>query len=162
MNDTLNDWVGDNDCIVNGATWTTGLNYTNSTVNGALEFDGNDYVEKEFPEGFQTLGEGSISLWFKVNDIPLDSGIRPILHYGEKEPCMDMAGDTNKGLIIEVGHSPIHSKSKRLYITEFNDGCALPSFCFDSNYPIFEGKWYHFVVVIGEDFNTGYLNGVEM
>lgn len=163
IDNTLTDHIGNNNCTINGATWSTGLNYTNTTINGVLDFDGtDDFTEKHMPEDLQTLGEGSISLWFKVYNIPLDRGISPIFHYGDSMGCMEMESDNNRGLIIEVGHSPINKKSKRIYFTQFNDGCEKPSFCFDSRYPLFEGKWYHFVAVVGVDFNTGYLNGEEM
>jgi hypothetical protein len=96
-----------------------------------------------------------------VDAIPEFHGIAPLFYYGNREAC-DFFDAANEGLIIEVGHSPVHFRSKRLYFTIWKNGCTLPSFCFDSNEPINEGQWYHFVAVVGEDYNIGYLNGKEM
>lgn len=136
-------------------------------VGNALSFDGNDdYARvpegvKPPPQVFQSLSKGSISLWFKVENIPMSNGIRPIFYYGRQNAC-DFFDAANEGMIIEVGHSPIHNQSRRLYFTEWTNGCTFPSFCYDSWNPIIEGEWYHFVAVVGDDFNTGYLNGQEM
>lgn len=130
---------------------------------GALVFDGvDDFVEVKPPFYFEEQSKGSISVWFKVNRIPTDNGIMPIFYYGAKDPCTNMFDAANQGIIIEVGHSPVHRQSKRLYFTMWSNGCNLPSFCFDSNDPIIEGQWYHFVGIVGEEYNTGYLNGKEM
>ena len=42
------------------------------------------------------------------------------------------------------------------------NGCTYPSFCYDSWNAIIEGRWYHYVAVVGSNFNTGYLNGQLM
>jgi len=147
---------------VTGAQWTTGK------VNGALEFDGaNDYVQitentTQFHSNLQTVGKGSIAVWFKADYIPTTHGIVPIFYYGDLDPCTNMFDAANQGLIIELGHSPVHPGSERLYFTIFANGCTLPSFCYDSWDPIQTGEWYHFVAVVGENYNTGYLNGQEM
>ena len=133
----------------------------------ALYFDGNgDYAtigngQHTNPSDFNDLGAGSISLWFRVDHIPLENGIAPIFYYGGLKKC-DFFDAANEGLIIEVGHSPVHYGSKSLYFTIWANGCTFPSFCFDSNDAIETGKWYHIVIVVGEDYNTGYLNGQEM
>ena len=135
-------------------------------VENALKFNGfGDFVSisdgnTEPPDFFADLSEGSISVWFRVDNIPA-YGIRPIFYYGVKNAC-DFFDAANKGLIIEVGHSPIHNGSKRLYFTIWSNGCTYPSFCYDSRNPIVEGQWYHFVAVVGADFNTGYLDGQLM
>ena len=133
----------------------------------ALYFDGNEAYaliggkSLEPHQAYSELGQGSISVWFRVDHIPDLDGISPIFYYGNREPC-NFFDAANEGLIIEVGHSPIHMFSKRVYFTIWRNGCTYPSFCFDSSYPIIEGWWYHLVVVVGEDYNTGYLNGFEM
>lgn len=133
----------------------------------ALYFDGKgDYamIGNELytnPANLNNLGSGSISLWFRVDHIPLENGIAPIFYYGGLQKC-DFFDAANEGLIIEVGHSPVHYGSESLYFTIWAKGCTLPSFCFDSNDPIETGKWNHIVIVVGEDYNTGYLNGEEM
>src|SRR6056297_502665 len=148
-----------------------GRNYGADMIHGvkgnALHFgDTTDYVRipedgKKPPSILSQLGKGSISLWFKVNKIPTDYGIAPILYYGSEEKC-DFFDAANKGLIIEVGHSPVHLGSERLYFTIWKNGCTYPSFCFDTNEPIPTRQWHHIVIVVGENFNTGYLNGKEM
>ncbi len=133
----------------------------------ALYFDGNEAYavvggkSLEPHQAFSKMGKGSISVWFRVDHIPDLDGISPIFYYGNSQPC-DFFDAANEGLIIEVGHSPVHMFSKRVYFTVWRNGCTYPSFCFDSSYPIIEGWWYHLVVVVGDDYNTGYLNGFEM
>ncbi len=148
-----------------------GNNYGAVIIDGkvgeALAFDGlNDYARitengSAPPEVLRSLGKGSISLWFKVDVIPTDYGIAPMFFYGAEEMC-DFFDAANQGMIIELGHSPIFPGSEELFFTMWKNGCTYPSFCFDSNFPIPEGEWVHFVAVVGEDFNTGYLNGYEM
>jgi len=139
-------------------------------INGkALDFNGSNSFAKIYgngqggspPEVLKQLGEGSISIWFKVRDIPLEHGIAPILYYGSTEKC-DFFDAANNGLIIEIGHSPIFPGSEALFFTIWKNGCTYPSFCFDSNNRIEKNKWHHFVAVVGENYNTGYLNGEEI
>jgi hypothetical protein len=155
-----------NNGTVYGATRATGA------INDALDFDGiDDFVQipdnlSHPPEHLDSIGDGSISVWFKVDYIPIDNGIAPIFYYGSSDPCTNMPDATNQGLVIEVGHSPIQHGSKRIYFTIFAHGCSFPSFCFDSREPLTEGEWYHFVAVVGTfkniGYNTGYLNGDEL
>ena len=132
----------------------------------ALGFDGQgDYAKiggsDTIPHLLQELGEGTISLWFRVEYIPRLHGIAPLFYYGGMAQC-DFFDAANQGLILEVGHSPIHFESERLYFTIWKNGCTYPSFCFDSRDPIKKEQWHHYAVVVGKDFNTGYLNGQEM
>ncbi len=133
----------------------------------ALYFDGNSDFgvigNESFlpPEQLKSLGVGSISLWFRVDNIPLEHGIAPLFYYGGLSQC-DFFDAANEGLIIEVGHSPVHHRSEKLYFTIWKNGCTYPSFCFDSNKAISTGQWHHIVVVVNEDSNTGYLDGREM
>lgn len=144
-----------------------GAGRTSGIDGNALVFDGEDdyaRIPKDGaapPEAFANLEQGSISLWFKVDRIPVQYGIAPMLYYGAEEKC-DFFDAANQGLIIELGHSPVHNRSERLYFTIWEQGCTYPSFCFDSREAIPESQWMHFVAVVGEDYNTGYLNGEEM
>ena len=148
-----------------------GVNHGGVLIDGmkgkALYFDGNSDFglienDESLPPGqLKSLGVGSISLWFRVDHIPLDHGIAPLFYYGGLEAC-DFFDAANQGLIIEVGHSPIHRQSERLYFTIWKNGCTYPSFCFDSNEGISTGQWHHIVVVVDEETNTGYLDGKEM
>jgi hypothetical protein len=103
-------------------------------VGNALCFDGiDDYARIPGdglppPSVLSELSEGSISVWFKVENIPTIFGIRPIFYYGNEIAC-DFFDAANEGMIIEVGHSPIHRASRRLYFTEWTNGCTYPSFC---------------------------------
>jgi hypothetical protein len=155
----------------NSSNANHGTNYGASLVPGivgnALSFDGsNDYVRipgegQKPPAVFSTLGKGSISVWFKANKIPTDYGIAPILYYGTEQQC-DFFDAANKGLIIELGHSPIYYGSEAIFFTIWKNGCTVPSFCFDSRTAVSSNEWHHYVAVVGENFNTGYLDGVEM
>jgi len=148
-----------------------GLAYGASLQRGvkgnALYFDGmDDYAEIQgeelsVPESVKGLREGAISLWFRVDSIPRGHGIAPLFYYGGEEQC-DFFDAANQGLVLEVGHSPVHKKSERIYFTIFANGCTYPSFCFNSNQSIIKERWYHLVVIVGEDYNTGYLDGEEM
>jgi len=136
-------------------------------IGNALYFDGvDDYVripqDGENPhEVFSTLGKGSISLWFRANHIPTTYGIAPILYYGADEQC-NFFDAANQGLIIELGHSPIYMGSEAVFFTIWKNGCTYPSFCFDSFTAVSTNEWHHYVVVVGNSYNTGYLDGVEM
>jgi len=148
-----------------------GTNYGGKLVKGikgnAISFDGiEDYVRipedgKAPPSVFAGLGEGAISFWFKANHIPGTYGIAPLLYYGSEHVC-DFFDAANEGLIIELGHSPIFPGSQELFYTVWKNGCTYPSFCYDSNIPMPTDEWHHIVVVVGKDYNTGYLNGKEM
>ena len=134
----------------------------------ALRFDGLDDVVtitedgSSVPGHMLTLGEGSISVWFRLNGLPEGEGIQPIFYFGALEPCSNRADAANQGIIIEVGHHPVHLYSDRIYFTIFGNGCREPSFCFDSGEDLEAGRWYHFVTVVGEQYNNGYLDGEPM
>ncbi|MCF8231000.1 MAG: T9SS type A sorting domain-containing protein [Bacteroidales bacterium] len=148
-----------------------GTNYGGEVVEGmkgnALEFDGEtDYARipengEDPPDILEDLEYGSISIWFKVDNIPTDYGIAPAFYYGAEEMC-DFFDAANQGMIIELGHSPIYMGSESIFFTIWKNGCTYPSFCFDSDSPVSEGEWHHFVAVVGENYNTGYLDGQEM
>jgi len=147
-----------------------GTNYGCKFVDGvkgnAISFNGTDYIRipedgKPPPSIFSGLGKGTISFWFKAYSIPTVYGIAPLFYYGAEEKC-DFFDAANKGFIIELGHSPIFLGSKELFFTAWKNGCTYPSFCFDSHDPISTNEWHHIVVVVGENYNTGYLDGVEM
>jgi hypothetical protein len=141
----------------------------NSTIDGkALDFNGDDYIEigvdGKSPDHFKALSQGSISLWFKTRTWDVQTEILPILYYGKADPCPGAFDGTNGGMVIEVGHGGIFP-SKNIFFTAYDQLCEFPTMCFDSNDGkglIVPGKWYHFVVVVGEDYNTGYLNGQEL
>lgn len=152
-------------------------NYEEGIVGqNSLEFDGqDDHVEiledGETPSHIQQLGKGSISVWFKARNIPVGERILPVFYYGNKNGCPNMFDASNEGLIIEIAHGSVFPRSKGVFFTIFSNPCDLPSFCYDSHSDVHlsdqqgaiqEGQWYHFVTVVGEDYNTGYLNGKEI
>ena len=148
-----------------------GTNYgailTEGIKGNALFFDGvDDYVRvprdgKNAPKVFSELSKGSISIWFRADEIKTRQGISPIFFYGANEIC-DFFDAANQGMIIELGHDPIFLRSKALFFTMWTNGCTFPSFCYDSNKAITEGEWHNFVAVVGDDFNTGYFDGKLM
>lgn len=144
-----------------------GAEVVEGKIGSALKFNGvGDYARipadnEAPPQILRDLGKGSISIWFKADNIPTNYGIAPMFYYGAEEMC-NFFDAANQGMIIELGHSPIFPGSEELFFTMWKNGCTYPSFCFDSNMPIPTGQWIHFVAVVGEDFNTGYLNGQEM
>ena len=145
-----------------------GTEKVNGPVQKAYNFDGlNDFIEINVdtlnPEHkLHLLDKGSISLWFNCDTIPQVDGIAPIFYYGSSDSCAEMPDAANQGIVIEIGHSPIHQGSKRLYFTVFADGCNYPPLCFDTNFPIEQDQWYHLVIVIGDNTNNGYINGFEL
>jgi len=134
----------------------------------AYDFDGDDYIEirtnDRSPAHLEKLASGSISLWFKARSWNVDSTMLPLFYYGRSEGCPEAFDATNEGLVIEVGHGGIFP-SENVFYTAYDTPCGYPTMCFDSNDEkgkIRPDKWYHFVVVVGEDYNTGYLNGEEL
>lgn len=142
----------------------------------ALALDGaDDHVaileDGHTPSHIQDLNKGTISVWFKARDIPVGESILPVFYYGNKNGCPNMFDASNEGLIIEVAHGNVYSRARGVFFTMFNNGCQLPSFCWDSHSDVHlsdtqgairEGRWYHFVAVVGEGYNTGYLNGEKI
>ena len=143
---------------------------------GCLELDGEgDYIEisekGKTPSQYHNLDIGSISIWFKARNIPKGSSISPLFYYGNSNGCKNMKDASNEGLVIEIAHGGIKKESQGVYFTVFNNPCELPSICFDTHSEshlddkqglIKKGEWYHFVAVVGENYNTGYLNGEEI
>ncbi len=136
--------------IVEGGQWAPGV-----VGPYALRFRGRGRVDVPKSTGWPaTVGrrpKGSISVWFKYEGIARGATIAPILYLG------DDAGQNS--LIIEVGH-PAPDERQKLYFTVSVKN--EPVQCFDSNAPLKPGQWVHFVAVVGDRFNTGYLNGREM
>jgi hypothetical protein len=102
------------------------------------------------PEVISSLETGTISVWFNFQNLP-DGQILPILYLGEKE-----TGTPHNSLIIEVGHGR-NPANRKLYFT-----LVHKRFCFDSGQNLKENTWYHFVAVVDDHGNRGYLNGKLM
>ena len=119
----------------------------------AVEFHGTDSLDIPAfitDSGLKSEPEfGTISVTFKFRNF--DGDIQPIFYYGESD-----AKSPHNSMIAEVGHK-MDVNDRKLYFTIVNK-----RFCFDSNENLEENKWYHFVAVVSDQGNTGYLNGVEM
>ncbi|MHC4443540.1 MAG: LamG-like jellyroll fold domain-containing protein [Planctomycetota bacterium] len=138
---------------VNGAVWSSGIS------GNALDFDGlDDYVEITDGDGYPNLigdlSEGTVSVWFKYDSVPVDDTIHPIFYLGKAT-----GGTERSSVIIEIGH--FTTENEKIYFTILTPDGLIP-LCFDSGTNLQTGSWYHFAAVVGLDFNTGYLNGVEM
>lgn len=143
---------------------------------GSLNLDGKgDYLEitknGEIPKHFQNLEFGSISIWFKARTIPKETSISPLFHYGNSNGCKNLKDASNEGLVIEIAHGKFSEKASGVYFTVYDKSCELPALCFDSHSDahledvkglIRENEWYHFVAIVGENYNTGFLNGEEI
>lgn len=133
------------------------ITYEDGIVGQAAVFNGTD-SKMFFPSPnsqplalISYLQAGSISLWFKYKS--LGAQILPILYFGESQ-----TGTPHNSLIIEIGHGGgTNYSNRKLYFTIVNQG-----FCFDSGINLVENTWYHFVAVVSENGNTGYLDGIEM
>lgn len=135
-----------------GAQWTAGIS------GGGLSFDGvSQYVSiadgGSAPNQIGSLSQGSISVWFKFDSVTSTNSIHPILHLGTSNNS-----SWHSSVIVEIGH---YGTDAELFFTVVGT-VGHPIQCFDSGYPLQTGTWYHFVGVVGPNFNTGYLNGVEM
>ncbi len=138
-----------------------GLNATNfgaSWTDGALDFDGvADYVSVRPPQWkLASLARGTLSVWFKSHVTAWGDHVQPVFYFGGP------GGAQNSSLILELGHFWPDHKTRALYFTIMGNPGQRPTFCFDSNFDLDLDTWYHFVAVIGDGYNTGYLNGAEM
>jgi len=112
------------------------------------------------PAEIRNLDYGTIAVWFKYFDITNNgqtAQILPILYFGEANP--GSSGNPSNELMVYIGHNELRDPSQRqIYFTVHeDDGVAL---CFDSGeISLIEDRWYHYVVVIGEDDHRAYLNG---
>jgi hypothetical protein len=136
------------------------ITYENGPVAKAAVFNGVDSriffpdVNENPPAAIGNLDHGSISVWFKFHSLGPD--ILPLLYFGASEES-----SPHNSLIIEVGHNQ-DANDRRLYFTIIVAPYNVTRFCFDSGFNLEEDTWYHFVAVVSQDGNTGYLNGQEL
>lgn len=108
-------------------TLYNGAELVESGINGCLELDGeDDYIQfpgagLAAPSVFDTLGEGTISIWFKADSIPFDTIIAPLFSYGNGTPYPGMYDSNNEGIVIELAHGNMFTGKKRLYFTQFQE-----------------------------------------
>lgn len=139
--------------LLDGPTWIEGIAGT------ALAFDGlDDFVEitdgEGLPDALAGIEYGSISMWFRFDTPPEAGVIHSMLYFGR-----DWESSDHASFQVEVGHSQVNSK---LYWTVTETGQQQPTLCYDSTDNLQTGVWYHYVLVVSEGGNTGYLNGEEM
>lgn len=151
---------GNNATLVDG-TWSTGL-----IGDSCLLFDGVDDAVvipgpgEDPPDPISSLEEGSISLWFSFDGVSGD--FLPLFYHG---PTAEV--DTKDGLVIEVAHGQTMTGT-RLYYTVTNSNETVPSdevrpiSCYDSLTDLTSLDAYHYVAIVDENGNTGFLNGEEM
>ena len=128
----------------------------------ALDFDGiDDYVEVSdhnnfAPEQFSSLNTGTISFWFKYEDIYNGGTVPeslPILYFGQSSDQ-----DPQNGLEIYLGHNNLQTKQNIYFTVHLDGGVEL---CFNNPTNLDAGTWYHYAVVIDSFDHRGYINGVE-
>lgn len=136
---------GKSDCVT----------YTEGVVGKAAYFDGvnSKIIIPNTPKSITNLKSGSISCWFKFENI--GGQVLPILYLGKSA-----SGRPNYSMIIEVGHDRGNPSNRRLYLTTIVGRGS--NFCVDSNFNLDENKWYHYVAVVSDNGNTVYLNGEEL
>jgi hypothetical protein len=138
-----------------------GLNGTNHGarwLGGGLEFDGaGNYVSIRPHRKLSSLATGTLSVWFKAHSARFGDCVQPIFYYGDID-----GGSDNSSLIVELGHFWPNQKTTALYFTIYGVPGQKPTFCFDTRFDLQLDTWYQFVAVVGNGFNTGYLNGVEL
>ncbi len=141
------------DAAISGASWTSDEDGT------ALSFDNlDDYVDNDANNliaEISTHSQGSISVWFRINTFPSGGAVHSVFYLG------DGGGASTDSFHVEVGHFN-DSQQRRLYFTLIKGGSVR--MCYDSSgYMLLDtDTWYHFVGIVGADYNTGYLNGSEM
>lgn len=107
---TISDQIAGGTGTLDGPTWVQG------PMGGALEFDGVDdyvqlYPDQSVPSHLSSLGDGSLSIWFRADYISTEDGIAPLFYYGGFNACNNMIDASNEGFVVEVGHSPVHGQS---------------------------------------------------
>ncbi|NQV08293.1 LamG domain-containing protein [Candidatus Woesearchaeota archaeon] len=144
--------------IIGGAIFSQGK------LGKALYFDGvDDYVDfsQETVDEIGSLSQGTIAFWFNYESLLDKQTLMPIFYIGMESGADNM-------YLIEIGHSAgdgatssPNPNDKKIYSTWIKNN-REPFLCYDSTNNVEEDKWHHFAVVVGDDGNTGYLNGVEI
>ncbi len=130
------------------------VTYHEGVVGKAAYFNGESskIIIPNTPKSIANLKSGSISCWFKFENI--GGQVLPILYLGKAT-----SGRPNHSMVIEVGHDRGNPYNRRLYLTTII-GRGI-NFCVDSNYNLDQNRWYHYVVVVSKRGNTIYIDGKE-
>jgi hypothetical protein len=128
-----------------------------SPLNGARSFEEPAFVgipdALSVPAQIAALDRGSISVWFRIDEVLPVSTLLPILYLGNND-----ISPNDEAIVIELGHGAVGGTV--LYFTYYLHGST--PLCFDTIFNLEVGVWHHFVVTVGPDFNTAYLNGQEL
>ena len=143
-----------------------GANTAKGKIGNSLSLDGvDDYVDfpKSTSDELSKLSQGTIMFWFKFQSILDKQVVMPLLFFG-----MDNENDIDNMLIIEIGHFKDGGfdiqpdpNNKKIYTTWIKNNME-PFLCFDTKTNVAENEWNHFALVVGENKNIGYLNGIEL
>ena len=124
----------------------TGEEWVKQGINGALRFDGvDDYVIMAEAEAYKSLTEGTISLWFKANDLLGSQGLF----------CAINTYLTNRGPAIQLflAGSTIYFRLRAyqndVILTLYFNGAKSAD------------TWYHVAFTVGPTGQKMYLNGQE-
>ena len=134
-------------------------------VGGGLHLDGaGDYVDVHdasgaFPAVLGGLSQGTISTWFRFDAMPDTGVLYPIFYMGDATIGSGLQGPAKTSATLEVGH--FFPNDAKLYWTTYSDA-HTPTMCFDTDFNLNPGQWYHFAVVVDPTGNTGYLDGQEL
>ncbi len=130
------------------------VTYHKGVVGDAAYFDGitSKIIIPDTPEEITNLKSGSISCWFKFENI--GGQVLPILYLGRST-----SATPSYSMVVEVGHDRGNPNNRRLYLTSIVGRGS--NFCVDSNYNLKEDRWYHYVAVVSESGNTIYIDGEE-
>lgn len=156
--DSNNDVIDSSSNTLNGISYS--VDYEDGMIGKSALFDGETskiIIPDENslpPDTIANLEVGTISCWFKF--VNKGGQVLPILYFGQAT----LTDSHYRGMIVEIGHDSGDIDNRRLYFTTIHS--SSENFCFDSGENLMENTWYHFVAVISESGNIGYLNGAEI
>ena len=119
--------------VINGYTGEIvgDIKLVNGVIGNAVYFNSNGYISfsRETIKKIGSLEEGTISLWFKYEDV--DQNVFPLHYFGSDRDGEDIL------FIIEIGHAGKHNR--KLYVTWIVGG-PRPVLCFDTGFNLKPGK----------------------
>ena len=135
---TAYDSAGNNDGTIYGATWTTGQ------INGALSFDGPDYVSVPHDPTMNITGDITISAWIYLTQGSSNQGIvTKCAGGGSRNNPYDFRTNNYAEPLLAFVRADA-SGHERVY----------------SSKPITIGQWYHALVRVENKVPDFYVNGI--
>lgn len=132
----------------------------------ALELDGSGAygtlpTDTGIMDNLASLESGSISMWFRFDEVPPYTEIHPLFYVGS-----GVGGVESSYIELEIGH---FSSNSYLYFTvlsgySFEGGKYFHQIplCIRSQQELEPQRWYHVAVTVSETGNHFYLDGVEL